>query len=185
MVVNGLTLPATFEQVISQVDVTRHWELKEYEDAYGDYWMTDFELWTDLETMHQWTNWLPNWLKIDRLTQEETDKRDAEAARCTGFIPFITDFAQIVQFGRNGSGDPFCFDFREDPQEPSIIFWDEYYWRLVAPNFETFITLFKPVDLRETLDRIHQHERLMSEWGSLQSEEERQRFWERLRVDRS
>jgi SMI1/KNR4 family protein SUKH-1 len=64
-----------------------------------------------------------------------------------GYIPCIDDFSKIVQFGTDSGGAyPFAFDFRENPGEPSVIYWYRgAYWRRVALNFETSIALYQPL----------------------------------------
>ena len=71
-------------------------------------------------------------------------KADLEAVH-PGFLPTITDYSQIVQFGRSPIGPAYCFHFRENLQEPSVIHMPtgELRWRWMAPNFETFIGLFE------------------------------------------
>ena len=64
------------------------------------------------------------------------------ASREPGFISYITDFSEIVCFGMDGSGAYFCFDFREDKNKPSVIWWSDVYWRRIAPDFEAFVRLF-------------------------------------------
>ena len=54
----------------------------------------------------------------------------------------IVDFSQIVCFAIAGGGEPFCFDFRESPNPPSVIWWDDVFWRKVSPEFEAFLQLF-------------------------------------------
>src|SRR5262249_48296221 len=59
-----------------------------------------------------------------------------------GAIPDILDFSKIVCFGISGDGAPFCLDYRESPESPRVIWWDDVYWRVVAPDFESFLELF-------------------------------------------
>ena len=44
-------------------------------------------------------------------------------------------------FGMSGDGAPFCFDSRERGTEPRVIWWDDVYWRVVAPDFASFLSL--------------------------------------------
>ena len=46
-----------------------------------------------------------------------------------GAIPDIIDFSHIVCFAISGDGAPFCFDYRESMYRPSVIWWDDAYWR--------------------------------------------------------
>jgi SMI1/KNR4 family protein SUKH-1 len=151
--VNGLDLPASFAELISRQDTPEDWMLKEDRDAYGNFWQMDLELYTDLERITADTNDMPRHFKLSIRTPAEIAKGNALSALNPGFIPFITDFSQIVVFGRNAEGDEFCFDFRSDLRQPSIIFWDDYYWRRVAPSFESFLSLIKPLDWREYAER--------------------------------
>ncbi len=59
-----------------------------------------------------------------------------------GAIPDIVDFRGVVCFGMSGDGAPFCFDSRERGTEPRVIWWDDVYWRVVAPDFASFLPLF-------------------------------------------
>ena len=68
----------------------------------------------------------------------------ARQAEVPGFLPYIGDYSQIVVFGSTGSGDPFCLDYRDDPQEPKVIFFQDGYWQRVAPNFDAFWELLEP-----------------------------------------
>jgi hypothetical protein len=106
-----------------------------------------------------WTAELPRDLRVESQTEEQIAKRNAAAADWPGAIPYIRDFSQIVQFGRSGSGEAFCFDFRDNRQEPSVIFWDDCYWRRVASDFEIFIDLFKPYDSEEFLQTLDEEQR--------------------------
>lgn len=63
-------------------------------------------------------------------------------ADAPGYIPDIVDFSKIVCFGISGDGAPFCFDFRDNESNPSVIWWDDVYWRRVAPDFASFLELF-------------------------------------------
>lgn len=57
-------------------------------------------------------------------------------------IPDILDFRDIVCFGEAGDGSPFCLDYRESRTRPRVIWWDDAYWRVVAPDIESFLSLF-------------------------------------------
>ncbi|MGC5701690.1 SMI1/KNR4 family protein [Pseudomonas sp. NFXW11] len=59
-----------------------------------------------------------------------------------GAIADLTDFSHIACFAMAGDGSPFCFDFRQDRKEPSVICWDDDYWRKISNSFEDFIQLF-------------------------------------------
>ncbi|WP_366519511.1 SMI1/KNR4 family protein [Serratia nevei] len=57
-------------------------------------------------------------------------------------ISDITDFKEIVCFGEAGDGSPFCFDFRDSPECPAVIWWDDDYWRKISDSFEDFSSFF-------------------------------------------
>ena len=84
------------------------------------------------------TNSLHRFFEPDGYYGASTDKQEA----LPGFIPYITDFSHIVCFAIAGGGEHFCFDFREDATCPSVVWWDDSYWRRVAPDFQSFIELF-------------------------------------------
>jgi hypothetical protein len=60
-----------------------------------------------------------------------------------GAIPDIVSFEKIVCFGMAGDGAPFCFDFRNDKNNPCVIWWDDNYWRKISNSFDEFISLFQ------------------------------------------
>jgi hypothetical protein len=148
MIVNGLQLPTTFVQAVRQGRTDIWWMLKEGVDAYGSHFDMDaLELFGDAETIKR---------KTAQLAQDFLPENDADDlfADWPGFIPWILDFSRVVCFGHMHEQDPVCFDFRDDPQEPSIIFWDEPYWRRLAPDFEAFMALFEPFDIDKWLGRV-------------------------------
>ncbi|MNF08811.1 SMI1 / KNR4 family protein [compost metagenome] len=57
-------------------------------------------------------------------------------------MPDIIDFTEIICFGMAGDGSPFCFDYRGGRSAPSVILWDDDYWRKIANSFEDFLLLF-------------------------------------------
>ncbi len=59
-----------------------------------------------------------------------------------GFIPYIDDFSEVICFGVAGDGAPFCFDFRADQVSPGVIWWEDAFWRRVAPDWASFAALF-------------------------------------------
>ena len=60
----------------------------------------------------------------------------------SGAVADVTDFDAVVEFATSADGSPFCFDFRTDPDNPSVVWWNDWYWRRVAPDFDSFIALF-------------------------------------------
>ena len=59
-----------------------------------------------------------------------------------GAIPDIVDFSGVLCIGMSGDGAPFCLDYRGAQTEPRVIWWDDVYWRVVAPDFASFLALF-------------------------------------------
>jgi hypothetical protein len=168
MTVNGLKLPDAFVALIDRPEPIVWWVPKGGNEQWvfrggegGVHWapkgdaaphdyLDDLELIGSLATIEEETNGLPVAFHIAEYTPEEIAEWNAERANRRGFIPFITDFSQIVQFGYAGDGAAYCFDYREDPDEPSIIHWNDGYWRRVAPSFQQFNGLFEPHDLTKT-----------------------------------
>jgi hypothetical protein len=144
VVVNNLRLPISFVQFAGQPDVVRQWMVKEERDAYGNEWGLDVDIYTDPETFVQETNQLHHKFKLDHLTPEIIEAWNAWSPNSPGFLRFITDFSHIVQFGANGAGENYCFDFRDEPHQPGVIYWEDCRWRRVAPDFETFMSLLEP-----------------------------------------
>jgi hypothetical protein len=67
---------------------------------------------------------------------------DDENIEMPGAISDIVCFDKIVCFGMSGDGAPFCFDFRENKNTPSIIWWDDTFWRKISNSFSEFLSLF-------------------------------------------
>jgi hypothetical protein len=89
-----------------------------------------------------------NWLAEDYggLSPEEIQAVNESVSADPGALPYISDYSKILCFGQGRTDEPFCFDFRDNLQEPCVIFFDDCYanWRRVAPNFEAFIGLYRP-----------------------------------------
>lgn len=62
-----------------------------------------------------------------------------------GAITDVVDFSRVLCFGSSSEGEPFCFDFRDEPERPSVICWDGdvLSWRRIAPNIEAFLDIFQ------------------------------------------
>jgi hypothetical protein len=141
MVVNSLKLPASFVQALQEGKLRRKQgirPLKQDLDAYGFELETELHIvFEDAEAIGEATKSLP------RDFQPDGDYGGpGEWESSPGFVPDILDFAPIVCFGMSADGAPFCFDFRQDVHNPSIIWWEDAYWRRIAPNFEAFLDLF-------------------------------------------
>lgn len=141
MKINGLQLPKAFVQAVKDGALRRKygsWLLREEKDAYGN------RLETELSTVYE---------SEDELRQATAKLNEGyQADGCyggpsewesePGFIADITDFIKIICFGMSGDGADFCFDFRDDANKPSVIWWADVYWRRIAPDFDSFIALF-------------------------------------------
>jgi hypothetical protein len=111
-------------------------ELKKEIDAFGNPLETELlRIYTDEETILNKSASLKNDFPS---TQDYGAK--APHPMLPSAIPDIVDFEKILCFGTSGDGASFCFDFRENP--PSIIWWDDDHWRILAKNFKDFIELF-------------------------------------------
>lgn len=135
-------LPPLFLRYIERIQSGNNiWSVKFKSDvdAYGFYFEVDYIEIFDLETIVCETRDLPIGFEPDGCygeSDEEDERRDNP-----GFIPDIIDFTKIVCFGDGGDASPFCFDFREDMQNPSIIWWADDLWRRIAAVYETFRAL--------------------------------------------
>jgi SMI1/KNR4 family protein SUKH-1 len=150
MVVNGLKLPDSFVEFRHRDNGRFDWTLKGDVDAYGRPcglvffpYRTPEEIEWETSTLAEYFSpvWSPEYSPAD-----EERRRARCEAELPGFLPDITDFSKIVWFGRTPTGCPVCFDFRENLQEPSIIYCPDMYslWRRVAPDFETLVALLEP-----------------------------------------
>ena len=141
MEINGLKLPHLFVEAIREGMLRRDigsWELRDDVDAYGNPLESDLKgVYEDVETIARETEELPEYYAPDGFYGEPSEWENTP-----GYIPDIVDFSKIVCFGISGDGAPFCFDFRDDESNPSIIWWDDAYWRRVAPDFASFLKLF-------------------------------------------
>jgi hypothetical protein len=147
MVVNGLKLPDAFLQLSDAIERggTHLFLFKEEVDAYGNRFQGGLHLWTADPAFQGGTDWLSSGQWLGHPSPEEIQEVNDCVADYPGAIPWISDFSKIVCFGEEiQRSDPFCFDFRENPEEPSIISFDDCYWRRVAPTFEVFIGLYRP-----------------------------------------
>jgi hypothetical protein len=141
MEINGLKLPASFVQDIQERKFQREfgvWELKQDFDAYGNKLETEIgDVYDNSESLVRETNSISKYFPPDAICDEHNEWENEP-----GFIPDINDFSQVVEFAVGGDGSPFCFDYRDDTNNPSIIWWADAYWRRIAPNYKTFIELF-------------------------------------------
>lgn len=136
MEIKGLKLPNLFIEDVEKGNLQRaigSWQLRSNIDAYGNHLETDLGFVYDFETIIQETNNLPKDFALDGFYAEQSEWESEP-----GFIPDIIDFSQIVCFGISGDGAPFCFDFRDDLSNPNVIWWDDVYWRRIAPSYKAF-----------------------------------------------
>jgi hypothetical protein len=163
MTINGLKLPDAFVALIDRPEPVYWWVPKSGNTAWiykggegGVYWvpegtpgrhewLDDLMLCKSQAKIEEATVLLPNSFHIDEYTAEDIAQWGAEWSNQPGFIPYITDFSQIVHFGEAGDAADYCFDYRDNPGDPSIIHWNDAYWRRMAPNFDTFISWFEPL----------------------------------------
>lgn len=153
MTVNGLELPRPFVEFYNENRYT-DWHPKGQPDAYGNPLESDFGPLHSVEGMEEDTAELVRYSPPDLSSypaEVQRRVREEMATERPGFLAEITDFSKIVQFGRTGSGAPYCFDFRDNPQQPSVIHFGDRYgrWRRLAPDFVAFISLFERYEEEE------------------------------------
>jgi hypothetical protein len=141
MTINGLRLPdaliAAMQSGILQRD-HGSWQMRSKRDAFGNPLETELgELYDTRERIEKETAELPIGFEADSYYGESLPEMSGP-----GTILDILDFSKIVCFGISGDGAPFCLDFRELPDHPRIIWWNDVYWRVLAPDFESFLALF-------------------------------------------
>ena len=140
MKVNGLRLPDSFLQAVASGSLRREvgsWQLLSNRDAFGQKLETELgEVYDTLAKIKRETAELPNGFEPNVVYGESL-----AAMAGPGAIPDIVDFRGVVCFGMSGDGAPFCFDYRGGAAEPRVIWWDDVYWRIVAPDFASFLSL--------------------------------------------
>jgi hypothetical protein len=157
MDVNGLKLPESFVILYETIKqgASACLSLTGSADAFGHPFEADLELW-DQELVARTARLAVDYtvneeeefqslLKIARLTPAQIREAIAMESQRPGHVPLIEDFSKIVWFGRDPAGKPFCFDYRDNPEEPSVIHRGDAYWRRLAPDFDTLIDLYQPV----------------------------------------
>jgi hypothetical protein len=143
MTINGLELPGSFTRALRSGLLTREpgWPLRSDHDAFGQPLETELaEVYVTRKAIERETADLPDGFEPNGVYGESL----AETAG-PGAIPDIVDFTGVVCFGMSADGAPFCFDFR-DGAGPRVIWWDDVYWRVVAPDFDRFLALFEVPD---------------------------------------
>ncbi len=140
MDINGLNLPDAFVHAVTQDMFGGRERLRPRNgvDTSGYALLVDLaEVYQEQATLMQATLRVAVGFELD-------DWYGARTPDAPGSIPDIVDFSQIVCFGSSAEGEPFCFDFRNDTVNPSVICWDgdALSWRRIAPDFEAFLRLF-------------------------------------------
>ena len=139
MEINGLKLPSSFVEILRERTLRRQigtWWLREEVDAYGNKLESDLsEVYETEDALIRETGDLPKHFAPEYFAESSEWQNEP------GFIPDIIDFSKIVCFGMSGDGAPFCFDYRDNLEKPSIIWWADAYWRRVAPDFDSFVAL--------------------------------------------
>jgi hypothetical protein len=140
MRVRSFTLPKEFVVYVESDLLKRQkgsWPLRENRDAFGNHWESELgEVYKTPDKIDRESDLLP------RHFSKNFGDVPEMFADSPGFIPYILDFRHILTFGISGDGAPFCFDYREHDCEPSIIWWDDAYWRRIALDFTEFLRLF-------------------------------------------
>lgn len=144
MEINGFKLPLAFVQDLENQNFLREygsWQLRSNANAYGEPLETELGCVFETETqIQQETNALPGgYINIPRNEIEEYTRM---FGRAPGEIPYIWDFSHIICFAIAADGAPFCFDYKENAQEPSVIWWADAYWQRIAPSYKSFVGLF-------------------------------------------
>jgi hypothetical protein len=112
------------------------WNLKRDVDAYGNHLEADLGDVFDLSTIAAKSATQAKDFQADGVYGSS----DPELAG-PGAIPDVTDFSEVLWFADSGDGAPWCLDYRAG-LPPSVIWWDDVYWRRVAPDFGAFLALF-------------------------------------------
>ena len=140
MTINEHKLPKALTEVLDTQVLRRTvgtWELKKNSDAYGDPLETSLgEVFHTKAQIEQETSQLSENFKADGFYGE-----DAPHLQGPGAIPDILNFEGLLCFGQSGDGSPFCLDYRDDEERPSVVWWDDCYWRRIAPDFTSFLDL--------------------------------------------
>jgi len=114
------------------------WPLREELDAFGQRLETGLGEFLETEAdIEQATDALSRNFKADGIYGQPSEEPEL------GGIPDIVDFSGLLCFGSSGDGAPFCLDYRANPESPQIVWWDDIYWRVMAPDFDTFLRLFE------------------------------------------
>jgi hypothetical protein len=142
--INGHRLPDAFVRAVASGSLREvgSWRLRSDRDCFGQPLETEIaEVYSTSKTIKRETAELP-----DGFEPNDTYGESLPELAGPGAIPDIVDFSGVVCFGMSGDGAPFCFDFRDGGAEPKVIWWDDVYWRVIAPDFASFLRLFEVTD---------------------------------------
>jgi hypothetical protein len=142
MRVNDLAIPAPLALAIRSGKLIRSagsWQLLRGVDAYGNRLETELgSVAGTAEQMAEATALLPEQFSPDGC-HGAASGTDGPA----GAVDDIVDFTHLVCFAWAGDGSPFCMDYRADPGNPSVVWWDDDHWRRLAPDVQAFLALFR------------------------------------------
>ncbi|WP_257251962.1 SMI1/KNR4 family protein [Burkholderia cepacia] len=141
MIVNGNVIPSSFESFAIHYLFRSGFcnlYLKNDKDAYGNHLEVELaQIYVTEAELEKETNSLSEYFP------ENSDYGPAAGLHNgVSAILDIVDFGKIVCFGMAGDGSQFCFDFRMDENNPSVIWWADNYWRKLAASFDAFIDIF-------------------------------------------
>ncbi len=135
----SVDLPSALQELIAaglRAPPQGSWRLRNPHDAYGHRFESELaQIFTRGEMVTQGER-LPQQFASDAVYGTSSTELAGPGA-----IPDILDFRMIIPFAISTDGAPFCLDFRGGGP-PSVIWWDDVYWRRVAPSLETFLSLF-------------------------------------------
>lgn len=143
--INGLKLPTNFVEDLQNgrlhVSVGSH-QLRKEKNAWDEPLETELGwVFEDVNQIQKETDKLPEGYTF--LSVEEVEDYTKLFGVQPGEIAYFWDFSKVVCFAMAGDGAPFCFDFRDNEEEPSVIWWADDHWQRIAPNYETFMGLFE------------------------------------------
>jgi hypothetical protein len=148
MKIGALELPKALSQAIEHRTLSREigsWPLLYEKDHFGNHLETELGyVFESIDQIVTETEKLREYFPTD--TDTDTDDFidahvDLHGCAATA-IPYIRDFSEVVCFAFSGDGAQFCLDYRGNITSPSVIWWDDVYWRIIAPDFDTFLALF-------------------------------------------
>lgn len=141
IVVNELQLPAAFVDAVGSRRLRRSkgsWQLREFCDSYGN------PLEAELGQVYETAGAIKT--ATDSLASQfqasDYYGNSLKELAGPGAVTDILDFSLVLCFGIASGGEPFCLDYREDIATPSVVWWDDVYWRKISPDFDGFISLF-------------------------------------------